>query len=168
VPDAQPRRLRARLAAWYVLCAALLVGHLFWFLALRSGPAYGWAGALLVILALIAVLLATTPADAVRLPRLRSEILIIAGVVYLQLGAMLIASTQPMARVALASAALVVATLVMLSWLRHRDHSAWWSVLVAWNPLLIYVTGVMGREEVMIGLLIAAVVGFMPPRGAPR
>ena len=160
--------MRARLAAWYVLCAALLLGQLFWFLELRSGPAYGWAAALLVIEALIAVLLATTPADAIRLPRLRSEILIIAGVVYLELGAMLIALTQPTARVAVASAAAIVATLVMLRWLRDRDHSAWWAVLVAWNPLLIYATGVKGHEGVMVGLLLAAAVGFIMPRSAPR
>jgi hypothetical protein len=162
------RRLRLRLGAWYVLCAGLLIGHLFWFIALRSGPAYGWAGALLVILALIAVLLVTTPTDAIRLPRLRSEILIAASVVYLELGAVLIASTQPMARVALASVAVVGVTLVMLRWLRGRDYSAWWAVLVAWNPLLIHETGVVGREEAMIGLLVAAVMGFMMPRGASR
>ena len=161
--------MRARLAAWYVLCAALLIGHLFWFLALRSGAAYGWAAALLVILALIAVLLATTPADAIRLPRLRSEILIITGVVYLELGAMLIASTQPVVRVGLASAAVVAAALVMLRSLRNCDRSAWWAVLIAWNPLLIHETGVAGREEVMIGLLVvAAVMGFMIPRRQPR
>ena len=137
-------------------------------MALRSGPAYALGGALLVVLALIGVLLATTPAGAIRLPRLRSEILIIAGVVYLELGAMLIASTQPLARVVVASAAVVVVTLVILCWLRDRDHSAWWAVLIAWNPLLIHETGVVGREEVMIGLLVAAVMGFIMPRGAPR
>ena len=168
MPAALPRRLSARLAAWYVLCAALLVGHLLWFIALRSGPAYAWGGALLVVLALVAVLLATTPADAIRLPRLRSEMLISAGVFCLELGAMLIASTQPVARAVVASVAVIVVTLIMLRWLRDRDHSAWWAVLVAWNPLLIYETGVVGREEVMIGLLVAVVVGFMMRRSSRR
>lgn len=153
-----------RLAAWYVLCAGLLLGHALWFVALRTSPAYEWLVALLAMLAVLAMLLATTPIDAIRLPRGRSELLIIAGTAYLLGTAASIASTRPAWPLVFASAHVLLATATMLVVLRRRGASAWWAALVAWNPLIVYEAGVAARGSTALVVWAVAFIAALAIR----
>lgn len=151
-----------RLYSWYAVCAALLVGHVGWFFAIRYARHADRAvvvghlvlGALIVLLAL---LLATTPPDAIRLPRSRSERMIVAGAIALQLAAFFTASPAPTVRVGAAALAVIVVTALMLLLLRATARSAWAAALFAWNPLVVYETGVTGGGIVSLGVLLIAV-----------
>ena len=129
---------------WYVVCASLLLGHGVWFFALRSSHGDQWRTRMLMgqvvleaLIVALALLLATTPRNAIRLPRGRSEILVIAGNLLLLLGAYFVASSAPTAGTAARSVGAVAVALAMLWLLRARDKSAWFAALWAWNPLVI-------------------------------
>ena len=113
------------------------------------------------MLVLLALLLVTTPVDAIRLPRRRSEALILVGTAYLLLAATLIASTQPPMRLVFASAHVLLATVALLAVLRRRAASAWWAVLFAWNPLIAYEAGVMARGSTAFAAWAAAVIAVL-------
>jgi hypothetical protein len=88
------------------------------------GQILGASDSLIIIcLATIAALLATTPGNAIRLPRLISELLIL-GVTILQLIAP--GKNHPFLRLSI--------TILILFFLRVRRRSAWWAVLIAWFP----------------------------------
>jgi hypothetical protein len=50
---------------------------------------------------------------------------------------------------AMYAATAVAMTLVLLQLLRANDHSPWWSVLIAWNPLVTLEIGGMGHQDVI-------------------
>ena len=155
--------MRLRLYAWYLVCASLLAGHAVWFVALRAADhsrsvlfaGYGALGALTVALA---VLLITTPPDAIRLPRPRSERLIAAGAVGLYVCAMLVASpASASVRVVGAACVALAGTLVILRIVRWTGASAWVAALFGWNPVVVYETAVAGR----VGLTMAALAALV-------
>ena len=120
----------------------------------------GWL-VLGALMAALAALLLTTPPDAIRLPRPRSERLIVSGGVALQVLAVVIASPHPFdARGIGAAFVAVVGTIVILRMLRAKGASAWAAALFAWNPLVVYETGVAGRAIVTIGALAAFVIAI--------
>jgi hypothetical protein len=134
-------RLRLRLAAWYLVCATLLIGHLAWFVALRRASVNNRRTVLLIggvalegLVACLGVLLATTPPDAIRLSRRRSEMLIVAGMLALLLTAVPVTSGVTV-RTVLGSIAAIVATIALLWCARRTGKSAWLAALFAWNPL---------------------------------
>ena len=160
-----PVRLRLRLAAWYVVCAALLLGHVVWFLALRRASAEHQRNVQLIgqialgtLIIVLAILLATTPPDAIRLPRRRSEILILAGTVWLLLSAHIILAPSPLAIHLWATIVTLLAALLLLGVLRARKRSAWIAALFTWNPVVI-VASVSGHMTgAAIAFAIVAVV----------
>ena len=102
-----------RFAIWTVAVAVASVGQL-----LGINPS-----AVFACLILIAVLLATTPAKAIRLPRFVSEILIVGVTVLLAIGRKI---GHPILQLSLVVIGLVV--------LRFTRKSPWWAVLIGWFP----------------------------------
>lgn len=84
-----------------------------------------------LLLAMIS-LLATTPADAIVLPRARSERIIAVGFAV----AAAIATRAEVASIAIASGLFIfgVALLAMCRW---RTISAWWTAVALWQPILL-------------------------------
>ena len=85
---------RARFIVWIAAVLLLLIGQLIWLLLLRgqrilASDAILIGGQMLLVLPilLIALLLKTTPADAIKLSRRRSELMILGGVALLQFAA---------------------------------------------------------------------------------
>lgn len=170
-----PLRLRVRLIAWYATCAGLLLGHAAWFFAMRRAAAAsrgevvaGGQIVLLCLIVLLVTLLATTPPDAMRLPRRRSETIIVGGAIALQLGAVLVASVTTSWRVAATSLAAVAVTSLLLRQLRALGWSAWAAAVVAWNPVVVYETGVRGSLSGFALLLAALAIAAGLKRYAKR
>ena len=87
--------------------------------------------------------------------------LILAGTGYLLLAAALIASTRPPWPLVFASTHVLLATVAMLAILRRRAASAWWAVLIAWNPLIVYEAGVIGRGSTAFAVWAVAFVAAL-------
>jgi hypothetical protein len=142
-------RLRLRLITWYVVCGLIHSGYVQWFAQLRFRPLADrglvlvWGQVLLGgLLAAMAVLLVTTPRDAIRLPRLRSEMLILAGTLFVLYVGMIVASPAfevSWRRVATCAAILLAVVIALFWWLRRRGASPWVAALLAWNPVVMAV-----------------------------
>ena len=132
---------RVRFTVWIVAVVTLLAGQLVW-LALVRASRFSDGNAVLVggLVALelpvivIAVLLATTPPNAIKLRGTTSEGLIVIGVVLLQVWAMVMLRPDHAWRVAV----VVATTILLLAILRRARRSPWWAALVAWNPLVLF------------------------------
>src|SRR4029079_8591205 len=57
-------------------------------------------------------------------------------------------------------------TFMLLLLLRARRHSPWWSVLIAWNPLVTLEIGGMGHQDIVGVLLVLIGLYAMAKRGA--
>jgi hypothetical protein len=143
IAAAPPRSLAARLprlVVWVVLCVTLSLGQIAWLISLRGERTRHADRTLIlgqVILGAavvgIAILLATTPADALRLPR-RLGVGIILTVTALLQAAAILAQGAPLR--AMYGACVVGLTAAVLAMLLRRGISPWWAVLIGWNPLL--------------------------------
>jgi len=162
-----------RLVAWVFFAGGLFVGQVGW-LALRwrmgnAVPRFvlvgGEAGLGLMVVGLFA-LLRTTPADAIRLPPQWSAGVILGGTLVLQSVALCIARL-PLAVSRLGFPVLIVIIAALLvGWLICARRSAWWSVLVAWNPVAVIETHGAARVEIVVGLIIVG--GLLVLGDAPR
>ncbi len=108
---------------------------------------------LMALIVALVVLLATTPSDAIRLSRRRSEAIVLGGSIALQIGATL-ASPPPAALVLITSSAAVVVTAMLLWELRLLRWSAWIAAVFAWNPAVVYECGVRGSAWGIVLLLV--------------
>lgn len=121
---------------------------------------------LMALIVALVVLLATTPSDAIRLPRRRSEAIVLGGSIALQMGATFLASPRPASLIALTSFAAVVVTVMLLWELRVLRLSAWIAAVLAWNPAVVYECGVRGSAWGIVLLLV--LVGQVIAIGAKR
>jgi hypothetical protein len=142
-PTDRPRlAVRARFAAWVLIVSALLIGTPAWVWICDpadqrlAGPSL-WAGyaPLAIAILALAALLATTPADAIRLKPLRSVFIVTLGAAWLQAVAAL--ASQDPARWAIAAAVVGLAA-GAAGTLARLGRSAWIATLFAWHPLVTF------------------------------
>ena len=153
----------ARLAVWILLVVGLFCGDLAWLLLLRRGVmAVGGPVALNIIAIALFALLATTPRDAIRLPRRWSDGIILAGAAALELAAIYLLhptlAVDALRIPALSAVLAPSAALLLLRLLGRFDHSAWWAVLLAWHPLLLRETAGRGRCGIVAAVLIVEIM----------
>lgn len=122
-----------RLNVWRGVVATTLVADLA--VAVADRRTVALAGTLVASASLLMMwlLLLTTPPDAIRLPRGRSERIIGGAAIVLYA---LAATVGPPANLLVLSIAFA-ATILGLIATRRLDVSAWWIALVAWHPLVI-------------------------------
>lgn len=115
-----------RFNAWRVVVVGTLLADAI------AATAASWAAVASAQLLLLAMagLIATTPSDAIKLPRERSERIILGGLVFLSACAAFRSETSATA------AGLVVAFVAVFALLACRivDRTPWLVALVAWNP----------------------------------
>jgi len=104
-----------RLAIWIITAAGALAGQLI----PRAGMRVSVAS-----LAVLLILLLTTPPDAIRLPRWLSEILILGGSVAIQFIGHRVDRWW-----------MLILDVMLLIVLRVTSQSAWWAALFAWLPV---------------------------------
>ncbi len=126
----------ARFRIWAVLTLLLLLGQPGWCFLIGYRTVF-WMGLTLFIAALaaFAVLLVTTPPDALRLPARQSWWLIFGGMLWLQGWALGASGRGDHLAAAGISLALLGVMLVLMEMLRRSDKALWWGTLLAWNPL---------------------------------
>ena len=117
-----------RLNAWRAVVVTTLACDAIY---AASGNAAAAVTATLALAGMIA-LLATTPPDAILLPRGRSERIISIGFVAVAA----VATGGDSAKVAVAAALLVVGV-ALLAACRWRSISAWWTAVALWQPALL-------------------------------
>lgn len=117
-----------RLNAWRAVVLATLLANGIYAASGAMTPAAIATSSLVVMLAL----LATTPPDAIVLPRGRSERIIAAGFVV----AAAIATRGHPIRVGVALVELAVG-LALLAACRRRSISAWWTAVLLWQPVVL-------------------------------
>ena len=126
--DARAVTRRARLHAWRAVVVGTLLGDAAFAVSGR-GVLPIVATALLVAMA---ALLATTPSDAIRLPRARSERIIAIGFAIVAL----LASRGHATGIALAIGGTALACVGLVACRRARI-SAWWIAIALWQPALL-------------------------------
>lgn len=132
--EATEAAVRRRFQMWKLVIATALIGDaLITLFALPIARLGFWAAAIALVAML--ALLVSTPSNAIVLPRSRSERLIVAGAVAL-LTAAVTRSPLPMGSL-YDAASVVIVSVVALLLCRASRTSAWWSALIAWNPLAI-------------------------------
>jgi hypothetical protein len=163
---------KRRLLVW-IACVVCALGGPLGAAALKSSPGgWGW-GEVLGLLGLTAFLwlLETTPADAIRLPRWLSEVVIAIGAAVLAW----VALSDALGALLLGVAARVLVG-VRFAIVRDRDRtqsrpnpaawSPWWATLLVWHPALGQALVEPGR--VVIASLATAGVAALAPLGPRR
>jgi hypothetical protein len=144
---------RLRFIAWIAVCAMLTIGQAAWLYLIRwpwifnhdeilIGEQVLLGGACL----LMALLLRTTPPDAIRVSRRAGVAVILGGAAMLHVASVALPLPQTMLSQAIMLRGLIAAfafavSLVLIDLLRKTGRSIWWSALWAWNPLIILVSG---------------------------
>jgi hypothetical protein len=134
-PPAHPRRaVRVRFVCWQLVILVWWLAGAWWLF----GGARAWTGwhVLNACAIATAILLSTTPPDAIRLPRERSDRLIAIGIAWFWLWAFFAAEAS-LLRLATTGLVMIVVWYASRRILARYALSPWWSALWLWHPLAL-------------------------------